>query len=82
MRDNSMRPYCPCCDDFYVIRDRHGELIPCPACVCPVCQRLKNTHVDLGGCTCCELQEQRIVVDRSPILTGLVDVTVLKQGGK
>jgi hypothetical protein len=46
------QPYCRCCGDFYYTRDADGALRVCPRCSCPACERLRDTHPDLGGCTC------------------------------
>jgi hypothetical protein len=52
------RPFCLICNDNHVIRSRDGRTRVCPACACQVCQRLKYTHVDLGGCTCHEDKQE------------------------
>lgn len=52
MDDHTCTAFCDRCQDFYYIRDSKGRRRLCPKCSCPRCQRLKNVHPDLGGCTC------------------------------
>jgi hypothetical protein len=44
-------PFCRTCGDIYYIIVQ-GKKQVCPDCSCRHCKRLKNAHIDCGGCIC------------------------------
>lgn len=71
---NICQPFCRCCGDYHFVRNSQGQIVPCPRCSCPVCERLVDVHPDLGGCICFQdpiityRQSDRLIVGRSPVV--------------